>query len=276
MRTMIETREFAIALAQRAGAFLLDYLRGGVADDTIRQKSGHFDIVTEADVASERLILAALRAEFPGHGIYAEESATGALPDAEWLWLVDPIDGTTNYAHGLPIFAVNLGLVHHGVPVLGLTHDPSAGRTYWAERDGGAWVRVAGADQRISVSTTGSMDRALLATGFNARRKQEPMHNRAVFTALDLRSQSVRRLGSAALAIAWVAGGWLEAYWEQSLKPWDWVPGWLLVAEAGGQVTDYKGAAARLDSRNLLVSNGQPEIHEAILETIASVSASTC
>jgi myo-inositol-1(or 4)-monophosphatase len=144
MRTMQEIREFAIDLACRAGDLLRDYRQRGLVDDTIRSKTGHFDIVTEADLASERLILAALRSSFPGHGIHAEESANGVLPDAEWLWLVDPVDGTTNYAHGLPIFAVNLTLAYRGEPVLGVTHDPSSGRTYWAERGGGAWVRVAG------------------------------------------------------------------------------------------------------------------------------------
>ena len=134
----LNTREFAITLAQQAGQLLLDYLRRGLTADSIRQKTGHFDIVTEADVASERLILEALRSRFPSHGIYSEESANGALPDDEWLWLVDPIDGTTNYSHGLPIFAVNMALAHRGAPVLSVTHDPSAGRTYWAERGGGA------------------------------------------------------------------------------------------------------------------------------------------
>lgn len=266
-----ETCEFAIALAQRAGELLLDYRRRGLAEDAIRQKTSHYDIVTEADVAAEQLILTALRAKFPEHGIYAEESANGALPATEWLWLVDPVDGTTNFAHGLPIFAVNLALAHHGRPVLGITHDPSASRTYWAERGGGAWVRVAGIDQQVHVSSTADLERALLSTGFISARREKPLHNRAEFNALDLRSQSVRRLGSAALALAWIAAGYLENYWEEGLKPWDYAPGWLLVIEAGGKITEYDGGPFKLNSRSLVASNGQPGIHDEILATLAAL-----
>lgn len=270
---MQEIREFAITLAGRAGELLLEYRRNGLGEDAIREKAGYFDIVTVADVASERLIVAAIREAFPDHSIYAEESATGALPDVEWLWLVDPVDGTTNYAHGLPIFGVNLALAHHGVPVLGVTHDPSAGRTYWAETGGGAWVRVAGENQRLAVSRTAIIERALLSTGFIAARKERPLHNRAEFNALDLRSQSVRRLGSAALALAWVAAGFLEAYWEEALKPWDFAAGCVLLTEAGGRITEHSGAPLRLNSPTLIASNGQPGVYEVIEETIRTVRA---
>ena len=267
----LNTREFAIELAQQAGQLLLDYLRRGLTADSIRQKTGHFDIVTEADVASERLILGAIQARFSSHGIYSEESAIGALPDDEWLWLIDPIDGTTNYSHGLPIFAVNMALTHQGAPLLGVTHDPSSGRTYWAERGGGAWVRSNGQDAPLRVSATPSLDRAVLATGFVSGRKSSPSHNRAEFTTLDLRSQSVRRLGSAAVVMAWVAAGLLEAYWEEQLKPWDWIPGWLLITEAGGRVSELTGDPAQMSSVNLVASNGQPGIHDEILATIADM-----
>ena len=252
---------------------MLDYRRRGLAEDTIRTKTGHFDIVTEADVASERLIFSAICEAFPDHGFHGEESAGHRLPDEPWFWVVDPLDGTTNFAHGLPIFGVNLALIHDGLPVLGVTCDPSSGRTYWAERGGGAWVRFGGQDTRLSVSTIAALDRALLSTGFIAGRKLDPSHNRAEFTALDLRSQSVRRLGSAAVVLAWVAAGQLEAYWEEQLKPWDWIPGWLLIQEAGGRVTELDGAAVGLSSISLVASNGQPGIHDEILATIASVRA---
>jgi myo-inositol-1(or 4)-monophosphatase len=269
----LNTREFAIALAQQAGELLLDYRRRGLPEDTIRAKTGHFDIVTEADVAAERLIFSAIREAFPDHGFHGEESAGHRMPDEPWFWVVDPIDGTTNFAHGLPIFAVNMALIHDGLPVLGVTCDPSAGRTYWAEHGGGAWLRFGGQDTRLSVSTVVDLDRALLSTGFIAGRKLDPSHNRAEFTALDLRSQSVRRLGSAALVLAWVAAGLLEAYWEEQLKPWDWIPGWLLIQEAGGRVTELTGAAAGLTSVSLVASNGQSGIHDEILATIAGVRA---
>ena len=127
--------------------------------------------------------------------------------------------------------------------MLGVTYDPSSGRTYWAERGGGAWVRFGGQDTRLGVSTIATLDRALLSTGFIAGRKLDPSHNRAEFTALDLRSQSVRRLGSAAVVLAWVAAGQLEAYWEEQLKPWDWIPGWLLIA--GGRRPRHRATTAQ-------------------------------
>ena len=266
----LNTREFAIVLAQQAGELLLDFRRRGLPQDTIRAKTGHFDIVTEADVASERLILNALREAYPDHGIHAEESANSRLPEEPWFWVIDPLDGTTNYAHGVPIYGVNMALIHGDSPVLAVTHDPSSARTYWAERGSGAWMRDRGQDTRLAVSATATLERALLATGFVSGRKLNPSHNRAEFTALDLRSQSVRRLGSAALVLAWVASGLLEAYWEEQLKPWDWIPGWLLIAEAGGRVSEYNGTAMKPGSISLVASNGHPGIHNEILETIAN------
>lgn len=264
------TREFAIALAQQAGALLCEILARGLDNSRTRAKRGHFDIVTEADFASEHLIVNALTAAYPSHGIHAEESAGGDLPADEWLWLVDPVDGTNNFAHGLPLFAVNLALAHRGVPVLGVTHDPANGRTYWAEHKGGAWLRQGNADRQLAVSTVTDLRQALLATGFVAGRGKWQDHNRAEFWQLDAASQSVRRLGSAALALAWIAAGHLEGYWETELKPWDVAAGWVLITEAGGRLTEHAGTPFRLNSRTLTASNGQPGIHEAIMATIAS------
>lgn len=269
-------REYAIELAVQAGNLLLQILARGLDSDRTRAKAGHFDIVTEADLASERLILDALRAAFPSHAIYAEESADGGLPSAEWLWLVDPVDGTTNYSHGLPIYAVNLALAHHGLPVLGITHYPAGKQTFWAERGGGAWLRDAsGDDRRLAVSTAPELRRSLLATGFIHGRIKGPDKSRDVFWALDDHTQSVRRMGSAAMVLAWVAAGHLDAYWEAGLKPWDMAAGWLLVAEAGGRITEYDGSPVRLDSPTLIASNGQPGIHQEIMQTIAQVRSSS-
>lgn len=266
-----ETREFAIALACRAGDLLLDTLARGLDEGRTRAKAGHFDIVTEGDVASERLLVEAFRTHFPDHCIHAEESAGREIPACEWLWVIDPVDGTTNFAHGLPIFAVNLALARHGVPVLAVTHHPSAGRTYWAEQGGGAWVRSAGTDRPLSVSSVNEMTTALLVTGFIANRVQGADTNRAEFTALDLKSQAVRRLGSAAISMAWVAAGHLEAYWEAGLKPWDVAAGWLLITEAGGTVTDYDNGPMRLNSPHMIASNGQPGVHEEIRATLTAI-----
>lgn len=161
-------REFALDLALRAGELLLDYQRRGLAQP-LRSKSSHMDVVTEADLAAEQLISTAIQEHYPGHAIFAEEnvSASGAsLPDAEWVWYIDPVDGTTNYTHGLPMFAVNIGVAHQRVPVLGVTHAPALKQTYWAEEGEGAWLRQDGAYRRLRVSTIPALERALLATGF--------------------------------------------------------------------------------------------------------------
>ena len=266
-------REFAIAAARRAGEILVEFQQRGLGAEEIHTKRSHMDLVTAADLASEKLITDLIRAQYPDHSIYAEESAHGRPPAVEWLWLIDPVDGTTNFAHGVPIYGVNIALAHHGAPVLGVTHDPSSGRTYWAERGGGAWLRADGGDRRLHVSSTGDLRHCLLATGFPVSRGTNSDNNLAEFSALDVQSQAVRRMGSAALHLAWVAAGILDAYWEPSLHPWDWAPGWLLVTEAAGQVTDYAGNPWHLGSRNLIASNGRPGVHRAIVDAIAAARA---
>jgi myo-inositol-1(or 4)-monophosphatase len=262
-------REFAIDLTERAGRLLQGYQSSGLSADQVRTKASSADLVTEADLASDRLILSAIRAHFPDHALFSEESSDGEPPDVEWLWLVDPLDGTTNFAHRLPVFAVNLALAHRGEVVLAVTHDPSADRTYWAETRSGAWVRMDSRDHPLHVSSVDSLRRSLLATGFPYDRATNPDDNLAEFAALDRRCQAVRRLGSSALAAAWVAAGILEGYWETGIKPWDTAAGSLLVREAGGTVSDCRGQPWQVASRNILVSNGQPGVHQAILDSIA-------
>jgi myo-inositol-1(or 4)-monophosphatase len=262
-------REFAIDVAEQAGRLLLGFQTTGLSADQVKTKLSQADLVTEADVSSERLILAAISAQFPGHTIFSEESSTGEPPDVEWLWLVDPLDGTTNFAHRLPMFAVNLALAHRGEIVLAVTHDASGSRTYWAERGGGARLRAGGHDLPLHVSRAARLSQCLLATGFPYDRATNPDDNVAEFVALDRRCQAVRRLGSSALAAAWVAAGILDGYWEAGVKPWDTGAGSLLVREAGGAASDYRGRPWRLGSRNILVSNGQGGVHAVMLEAIA-------
>ncbi|MCX6030483.1 MAG: inositol monophosphatase family protein [Chloroflexi bacterium] len=264
---------FAIDLACRAGELTLGYQRRGFAEDEIRTKLNHVDLLTEADLASDRLITEAIRAQYPEHAIYSEESANGSLPDAEWLWIVDPVDGTTNFAHGAPLYGVNIGLAHNGVPLLGVTCDPSAGRVYWAERGRGAWMRQNGSERRLSVSQTSELRRCLLATGFPPSRLSTADNNLAEFGALELQVHGVRRLGAASIDLAWVADGILDGYWEARLKAWDWLPGYLLVTEAGGRVSDYAGNPWQLTSHTMIASNGQPAVHAALMEEIARARA---
>jgi myo-inositol-1(or 4)-monophosphatase len=260
---------FAIDTAQRAGRLLLRYRRRGLRQDQIHIKVSHADLVTEADIASDQLIARAIHSSFPDHVILSEEGSKGIPPAVEWLWVVDPLDGTTNFAHGLPLFAVNLALANHGRVVLAVTHDPTANRTYWAEAGSGAWVRARGQDQRLRVSETAILSQCLLATHFPYDRGTNPDDNLAEFVALERRSRAVRRLGSSALAQAWVAAGMLDGYWEAGLKPWDTAPGALLVTEAGGIASDYWGQPWHLRSRNMLVTNGRPEVHLSIRDVIA-------
>jgi myo-inositol-1(or 4)-monophosphatase len=261
--------DFAIDVAEQAGQLLLGYQRSGLSADQIRIKSSQADLATDADLASEGLILGAIRARFPGHAVFSEESSSGKPPDVEWLWLVDPLDGTTNFAHHMPLFAVNIALARRGKVVLAVTHDPSAGRTYWSEDGNGAWVRAGCQDSSIRVSATDALQQSLLATGFPYDRATNPDDNVAEFATLDRRCQAVRRLGSSALAAAWVAAGILDGYWEAGIKPWDTAAGSLLVQQAGGMVSNYTGQPWRLDSRSILVTNGQPGVHEAIVGAIA-------
>ncbi len=265
-------RDFAIDLARRAGDILIDIRERGLRQDTIRPKLGHFDIVTEADLASEQFILSELAAAFPNYGVMSEET-NQRLSDKEWVWIVDPLDGTTNFAHDLPIYAVNIGLAYGGRPVLAVTYEPTYQQTYWAMPGEGTWLRRGNSEFPLRVSQIGDLQHALLATGFQYSRHEGSYDRHAEFAHLDTISQSVRRLGSAALTMAWIAAGHLEAYWETGLKAWDFAPGWLIVEEAGGQLVEFDGSPISLDSQTLIVSNGQPVIVEAIQQTIRRVGA---
>jgi len=267
-------REFAIELARRAGALLLEFHHAASEGQAFDTKSSPVDLVTAADVAADHLINEALAAEFPSHVVFSEESASGPLPTAEWLWVIDPLDGTTNFAHRVPFFGVNIALAHHGAAVIGVTYEPLTRQVYWAERGSGAWLRTDGAERQLRVSNINDLSRSLLSTGFPSDRRTNPDNNLPEFNALERRTHGVRRQGSAALELAWVAAGIVEAFWHPRLKPWDAAAGWLLVEEAGGQVTEYDGRPWRLDSETMIASNGQPALHAAILDTIAIARAS--
>jgi myo-inositol-1(or 4)-monophosphatase len=264
--------DFAIDLAQRAGDILLGIRERGLNPETIQTKLGHFDIVTEADLASERFILSELTAAFPDYGIISEET-NRQFSDAEWTWIVDPLDGTTNYSHGLPIYGVNIALAHHGYPVLGVTREPANNRTYWAMRGRGAWQRNGNDETRLRVSRINELKRSVLATGFQYSRLDAGRARHTEFAILDNQTQSVRRMGAASMTMVWVAGGNLEAYWETGLKPWDFAPGWVMVDEAGGHLIEYDGTPAKLTSGTLIISNAQPVVDNAIMDTVAQVAA---
>jgi myo-inositol-1(or 4)-monophosphatase len=267
----------AESIAREAGALLRDFYHRGVRTEY----KGDVDLVTEADRASEALIGKRLRAAFPTHGIYGEEGTREAL-ESEFRWYVDPLDGTTNFAHGFPVFCVVLGCERRssdaarrtpglapdedGKMVAGVIYDPLRDEMFSAALGSGATLN----GEPIHVSRTQSLDESLIATGFpSKKRHQSP--NVHFYQEFTLRSHGVRRAGSAAIDMAYVACGRLEAFWEFQLNPWDTSAGYLLIEEAGGRVTHFDGSKFTLDSREVLASNGL--IHPAMEHLFADMFA---
>ena len=258
--------EVAVAAARDAGALLRGYF-GQVRQ--VQYKSSVVDPVTEADRASEALIAGQLLAAFPDDQLLAEEgSGAGANVESQRVWIVDPLDGTANFMHGYPVFCVSIALRVAGDTVVGVIYDPLRDELFTAVRDQGAFLNGA----PLTVSTTDRLIGAMLCTGFayDLQRRAENLPYWSRFIEL---SQAVRRDGSAALDVAYVAAGRLDGYWERGIAPWDVAAGALMVAEAGGSVTSYQGQP--FDSlgprgREIVASNGA--VHAQMLATIASVA----
>lgn len=249
--------DFTIALAQQAGAILRDY--AGRPHNTGRKSA--FELVTDADRASEAHIVTAIHQQFPDHAILAEEGS-GVERDSAWQWLVDPLDGTNNFAHGFPYYCVSLALLHEGRPFIGVVFDPNRGELFAAERGKGATCN--GVPIRVSAAPT--LGDALLSTGFPYDFATNPHNNVAEFARVHRHVQGIRRAGAAALDLANVAYGRLEAHWELGLQPWDGAAGALLVLEAGGHVTDREGQAWTPWSPSMVASNGH--IHTELLSIL--------
>lgn len=253
--------ETALDIAREAGAVLSTLFERRVAFEL----KGEYDLVTEADRASERLIVERLRSHFPAHSIVAEEGG-GHDSGSEFRWYVDPLDGTTNFAHGFPVYNVTLALEQAGELIAGVIFDPTRQETFAAERGGGAYLN----GRRIHVSKTGRLEDTLVATGFPSRKRHENV-NVHFYYQLAMMTHGVRRAGSAALDLAYVACGRLEAFWEFGLKPWDMAAGILLVREAGGRSSDMHGAPFSLRGPHVLADNAL--IHNLILGAFADVFA---
>jgi len=245
----------AETIAREAGALLREFYRRGVRTEY----KGDVDLVTEADRASEKLIVSRLHEAFPDHGVYGEEGTRSAL-DAEFRWYVDPLDGTTNFAHGFPAFCVVLGCERRaaglaadedGEMVAGVVYDPLRDEMFSAARGQGATLN----GEAIHVSRAKLLQESLIATGFPSQKRHESP-NVHFYQEFTLRSHGVRRAGSAALDLAYVACGRLDGYWEFKLNPWDTSAGFLLVEEAGGKVTHFDGSPFTLDSRETFATNG--------------------
>ncbi|TVQ51802.1 MAG: inositol monophosphatase [Spirulina sp. DLM2.Bin59] len=233
--------------------------------ETIEEKGRPGDLVTEADKQSEAVILATLARHLPDHTILAEESGFQQGKSDRYHWVIDPLDGTTNYAHCYPASSVSIGLLIEGEPVLGVIYDPGGDRLYRAAQGLGATCNR----QRIQVSTTAQLRNSLLVTGFAYDRHTTADNNYAEFCYLTHITQGVRRGGSAALDLALVACGRLDGYWERGLKPWDLTAGVVLVREAGGLVTAYDQTPFDLNSGRILATNGaiHPSLSQALAQT---------
>jgi len=252
---------FATQIAREAGGILIQKL--GAARIT---NKGDIDLVTEADIASEELIIEKIRSHYPQHGILAEESGEAVMVGtqrSEWKWIIDPLDGTTNYAHGYPCFCVSIGLERAGEMELGVIFDPMRNEMFAAERGQGATLN----ERRIRVSSVEDLNSAMLCTGFPYNVRERPDFARE-FANFTLRAQAVRRDGSAAIDLAYVACGRFDGFWEDGLNAWDMAAGVLLIKEAGGRVTNFQDEALSIYTKKIVASNGL--VHPSMLEVLRS------
>jgi myo-inositol-1(or 4)-monophosphatase len=251
--------EIAAAIAQEAGECVNEFARRRIGFEL----KGAYDLVTEADRTSEALIVARLRQHFPGHSILAEEGL-GSEQNSEYRWYVDPLDGTTNFAHGFPVYNITLALERAGELVAGVIYDPTRPEMFSCELGGGAFLN----GERIHVTKTSKIGDALSATGFPSRKRHQNI-NVHFYYQMAMLSHGVRRAGAAAIDMAYVACGRLDLFWEFSLNPWDMAAGALLVREAGGVVTDMHGGAFNLKGDQVLADNGS--LHQETLELFAEI-----
>lgn len=250
---------FAIQIARDAGSLLVQRLGAAKISN-----KGDIDLVTEADIASEELIIERIRSYYPRHGILAEESGEAVFVGgkrSDWKWIIDPLDGTTNYAHGYPCFCVSIALEYAGVLEIGVVYDPLRNEMFAAERGQGATLN----ERKIRVSSVEDLNSAMLCTGFpyNVRERQDFARDFANFT---MQAQAVRRDGSAAIDLAYVACGRFDGFWEDGLNPWDVAAGALLIQEAGGRVTDFLNRPLSIYTPKVVANNGL--VHEAMLRVL--------
>lgn len=252
-------KDFVVALCEEAGRIMLESL--GRAHDVAHK--GEVDLVTEVDLALEETIGEAIIRRFPEHSVFSEERwREDQARQAEYIWLVDPLDGTTNYVHGYPMFCVSVALVQREDVLLGCVYDPLHEELFYAEKGGGATLNGRG----ISVSSANSLISSLLSTGFPYERASGAENNVAELGRLINRIQGVRRSGSLALDLAYVAAGRLDGHWELSVKPWDTAAGGLLVKEAGGRMSNVRGEAWSPFHKDVAASNGK--IHGELLAVL--------
>jgi myo-inositol-1(or 4)-monophosphatase len=255
----------AVEAATIGGNILVEYVRSGFR---IEYKNA-VDLVTDADRQSEQAIIDTIRRNYPDHDILAEERGMESAGRSPYKWVIDPLDGTTNFAHGFPMYCVSIGLEHEGRMVLGVILDPTRQELFTAVSGHGTTLN----GRRIRVSHTSALDAALLVTGFAYDIRESRNNNLDYFSQFCLRARGVRRTGSAALDLCYVAAGRFDGFWEMKLHAWDVAAGSLMVTEAGGRMSDFKGGTFSIDAEEMVSSNGL--IHGEMLDVLRQTSLRT-
>ena len=252
----------ATQAARLGGAILQDYAQKGF---TVHSKGEAINLVTEADLQSEKAIIESIRKAFPEHQILSEEQGLQDIPQHAIKWIIDPLDGTVNFAHGFPMYNVSIGVEYEGTCVVGVIYDPTRDELFLAQQGHGATLN----DTPIHVSTKPTLAEALLTTGFAYDIHTATDNNLKEFCAFTVRAGGMRRTGTAAIDLAYIACGRLDGFWELQLKPWDTAAGKIIVEEAGGKITDYAGDSYSIYGSTLLATNGL--IHSEMLGTLKEV-----
>lgn len=250
--------QIAKKLGHDAGLLALDYQKKGFKIET---KGSNFNFVTDADKACEKLIVDTIRHNFPDHSILSEEMGE-IKGTGEYKWIIDPIDGTTNFAHGQPIFGISIGIVKNGKPIIGVVEIPALKESFWAMEGKGAYL----GNKKLQVSKVSDTSNALFATGFPYSRAERYAKNMELFDAFYKNSHGVRRFGAASVDLCFLAAGRFDAYWEFDLKPWDIAAGKIIVEEAGGTVTNMDGSTLDPKRESLLSSNSL--LHQQMLNIL--------
>jgi len=249
----------AIRAVRLGGAILQDYAQKGFS---IHSKGQAINLVTEADLQSEKAIIQSIRTTFPEHQILSEEQGLQDIPQHPIKWVIDPLDGTINFAHGFPMYNVSIGIEYQGTCVIGVIYDPTRDELFLGQHARGATLN----DTPIHVSTTPKLAEALLVTGFAYDIHTATDNNLKEFCAFTLRARGMRRTGTAAIDLCYIACGRLDGFWELQLNPWDTAAGKVIVEEAGGKITNYQGKPYSIYDKTILATNGL--IHHEMVEVL--------
>lgn len=258
MLDIFDIKHFLLDVIQEAGEIMIE---GQSSDFRTQSKSHYNDLVTEYDVKVENHITERIKKKFKNHSILGEENGEFLSDNNEYLWIIDPIDGTVNYAHHIPLFSCSIALMHQNELILGAVYNPMTRELFHAMKNHGAFLN----DRPIHVSTQSDFKKSLLVTGFSYQATQSAF-TFPLFEKIVSQNIPIRRLGSAALDLAYVACGRFEGFWEEGLKPWDIAAGYLLITEAGGRISDFEGEKGHVFQKSTWVSNGH--IHDDFLTTL--------